>query len=306
MPDRTPPNRILLTGATGAIGGRLLPELLERGSSIRALVRNPQRANLPDEVEVVRGDVFAGEGLDDALAGVDVAYYLVHAMGRGNSGDFAELDRHGATCFGVAAERAGVRRIVYLGGLDGEGASDSHHLQSRAEVAELLAPHVPEFVHARAAMVVDATSQSFVILRNLVKRLPVMVGPAWVNTRSQPIAARDVVAALVALGELDGVAGEVQLGGADALPYRELIDQTADVMGRRHPPMLPVPFMTPRLSSLWVSTFGGVEYPLVRPLVEGLRAEMIVTEPPPPGVNDAPLSFREAVREALAEERAAA
>lgn len=304
MPTRTQPNRILLTGATGAIGRRLLPELLKRGATVRALVRDPSRAELPDEVEVVRGDVFAGEGLDEALADVDVAYYLIHAMGRGNQGDFAELDRHGANLFGLAAECAGVRRIVYLGGLDGVGAEGSHHLQSRAEVAELLAPHVPEFVHARAAMVVDATSQSFVILRNLVKRLPVMVGPAWVNTRSQPIAARDVVAALAALGELDGVSGEVQLGGADALPYRDLIDQTADVMGRRHPPMLPVPFMTPRLSSLWVSTFGGVEYPLVRPLVEGLRAEMVVTTPPPPGVNDAPLSFRDAVREALEEEHA--
>lgn len=302
VPTRTTPQRILLTGATGAIGGRLLPELLAGGAPVRALVRSPQKADLPDEVEVVKGDVFAGEGLEEALRDVDVAYYLVHAMGRGNTGDFAQLDRDGATAFGRAAEQAGVRRIVYLGGLDGTGAADSHHLQSRAEVAELLEPHVPEFVHARAAMVVDATSQSFVILRNLVKRLPVMVGPAWVNTKSQPIAARDVVSALVALGELDGIAGEVQLGGADALPYRELIHQTADEMGRRNPPMLPVPFMTPRLSSLWVSAFGGVEYPLVRPLVEGLRAEMIVTEPPPPGVNDAPMSFREAVREALAEE----
>ena len=299
MPTASSPNRILLTGATGAIGGRLLPALLGGDAPVRALVRDPARADLPPEVDTVRGDIFAGEGLEEALAGVDVAYYLVHAMGRGNRGDFEELDRQGANLFGIAAERAGVRRIVYLGGLDGAGAEDSHHLQSRAEVAHLLEQHVPEFVHARAAMVVDATSQSFVILRNLVRRLPVMIGPRWVQTRSQPIAARDVVSALKALGELDGLPGEVQLGGAQAHEYRELIDLTAEAMGRRAPPMVPVPFMTPRLSSLWVSLFGGVEYPLVRPLVEGLRAEMVVTELPPPGVNDHPLDFKDAVREAL-------
>jgi uncharacterized protein YbjT (DUF2867 family) len=299
----TPPERILLTGATGAIGSRLLPALLERPSPVRALVRNPEKANLSDEVEVARGDLFSGEGLDQALDGVDVAYYLVHAMGRGNTGDFETLDRRGAQSFGEAAQRAGVRRIVYLGGLDGAGAAESHHLQSRAEVAHVLADFVPEFVHARAAMVVDSGSQSFVILRNLVSRLPVMVCPRWVNTRSQPIAAKDVVHALRALGELDGVAGEVQLGGADAHSYRELMQITADELGRRPPAMLPVPFMTPRLSSLWVSIFGGVEYPLVRPLVEGLRAEMVITEPPPPGVNDDPLTFAGAVRAALAADR---
>lgn len=299
MPTTNVPTRILLTGATGAIGGRLLPELLRGDAAVRALVRDPARADLPPEVDTVRGDMFAGEGIDEALEGVDVAYYLVHAMGRGNTGDFERLDRQGASLFGLAAERAGVRRIVYLGGLDGAGAAESHHLQSRAEVAHVLERHVPEFVHARAAMVVDETSQSFVILRNLVKRLPVMIGPRWVETRSQPIAARDVVRALRALGELDGLPAEVQLGGAQAHKYRELIDITAEAMGRRPPPMVPVPFMTPRLSSLWVSLFGGVEYPLVRPLVEGLRAEMVVTEPPPPGVNDDPMDFKEAVLEAL-------
>ncbi|MDO9354983.1 MAG: NAD(P)H-binding protein [Solirubrobacteraceae bacterium] len=298
----TTPTRILVTGATGAIGGLLVPLLLESGAPVRALARDPERArgSLDPAVEIVKGDVFKGEGLDDALAGVDVAYYLVHAMGRGNTGDFEQLDRDGATAFGKAAKRAGVRRIVYLGGLDGEGAAKSHHLQSRAEVAKLLEGSVPEFVHARAAMVVDADSQSFVILRNLVKRLPVMVCPQWVNTRSQPIAARDVISALRALGELDGVTGDVQLGGAESHTYRELMLITAEAVGRKSPRMVPVPFMTPRLSSLWVSLVGGVEYPLVRPLVEGLRAEMIVTEPPPPGVNDNPLTFRQAVDEALA------
>jgi uncharacterized protein YbjT (DUF2867 family) len=297
----TTPERILLTGATGAIGGRLLPAL-RRGPSaptVRALVRDPARAGLPSDVEVAKGDVFAGTGLDAALEGVEVAYYLIHAMGRGNKGDFAELDRRGARAFGEAAERAGVRRVIYLGGLGGRKAEESHHLQSRAEVAKILAAHAPEPVHARAAMVIASDSQSFVILRHLVSRLPVMVCPEWVGTRSQPISARDVTAALRALSEVDGVPDEVQLGGAEVLTYREMMLRTADALGRRRPPMVPVPFMTPRLSSLWVSLFGGVEYPLVRPLVEGLRAEMIVATPPPPGVNDAPLGFDDAVAEAL-------
>ena len=297
----TTPERILLTGATGAIGGRLLPALRRGPSSpaVRALVRDPARAGLPNDVEVAKGDVFAGAGLDAALDGVDVAYYLIHAMGRGNKGDFAELDRRGARAFGEAAERAGVRRVIYLGGLGGRKAEESHHLQSRAEVAKILAAHVPEPVHARAAMVIASDSQSFVILRHLVSRLPVMVCPEWVGTRSQPISARDVTAALRALSEVDGVPDEVQLGGAEVLTYREMMLRTADALGRRRPPMVPVPFMTPRLSSLWVSLFDGVEYPLVRPLVEGLRAEMIVATPPPPGVNDAPLGFDDAVAEAL-------
>lgn len=302
MVRSTEPGRILLTGATGAIGGRLLPRLLDGGPggpAVRALVRDPARARLPAEVEVATGDVFAGRGLDAALEGVDVAYYLVHAMGRGNRGDFADLDRRGAWAFGEAAERAGVRRIVYLGGLGGAKAEESHHLQSRVEVAKILARHVPEPVHARAAMVIAPESQSFVILRHLVDRLPVMVCPEWVGTRSQPIAARDVIAALHALSSVDDVPDEVELGGADVLTYREMMLRTADALQRRRPPMIPVPFMTPRLSSLWVSLVGGVEYPLVRPLVEGLRAEMVVRTPPPPGVNDAPLGFDAAVTEAV-------
>lgn len=299
MRTAAPPTKILLTGATGAIGGRLLPELLATGVPVRALVRRPDDADLPSGVEVVGGDVFAGKGLDEAFAGVDVAYYLVHAMGRGNEGDFERLDRLGARAFGAAAERAGVRRIVYLGGLGGAQAERSHHLRSRGEVAQILADHVAEPIHARAAMVIGADSQSFVILRNLVRRLPVMVGPAWVATRSQPIAARDATAALAALSGIADPPTEVQLGGADVLSYREMMDRVAIGLGRRPRPVLPVPLMTPRLSSLWVSLVGGVEYSLVRPLVEGLRAEMVVTEPPPPGVNDAPLGFDAAVREAL-------
>ena len=161
--------KILLTGATGYVGGRLLPHLLDAGNDVRALVRDPARADLPDGVEVVRGDVLRPETLPAALAGVDVAYYLVHSMGSGD-GDFAEKDRRAADAFGRAAAEAGVGRIVYLGGLEG---SESAHLRSREEVAEVLAHHVAGTVHVRAAMVIGGRSSSFLMLRHLVDRLPV-------------------------------------------------------------------------------------------------------------------------------------
>ncbi|MDQ3741547.1 MAG: DUF2867 domain-containing protein, partial [Actinomycetota bacterium] len=233
-----------------------------------------------------------GEGLDEALEGVDVAYYLVHAMGQ--KGDFAERDRRGARNFGEAAKRAGVERVIYLGGLEG---AVSEHLRSREEVATILAEHVPT-VHARAAMVIGSGSASFVMLRKLTERLPAMITPRWLDTPTQPIAARDVVGALVALADADHV-DEVQLGGADVLSYREMIQRTARALGRRRRLIAPVPVLTPKLSSYWVTLITPVDHALVVPLVEGLSAEMIVTTPPPPGINDAPLGFDDAVREAL-------
>ncbi|MBI5106190.1 MAG: hypothetical protein HZB46_14615, partial [Solirubrobacterales bacterium] len=238
-------------------------------------------------------------GLDAALEGVDVAYYLVHSMGRGNGEDFAERDRRAATGFGRAAARAGVARVVYLGGLEG-GDSVSEHLRSRHEVAELLRAAVPELVYVRAAMVVGAGSASFQILRGLVERLPVMITPKWLDTRSQPVAIGDVVRALAALAELEPAPAEVQLGGADVLTYREMLERCAHALGRRPPATVPVPFFTPRLSSYWVALVTPVELGLVKPLVAGLSAETVVRDAPPPGVNDAPLGFDDAVREALA------
>lgn len=280
---------ILVTGATGYVGGRLIEQLGDR--NVRALARDPARASLP--VEVVRGDVVSGAGLDRALDGVDVAYYLVHAMGA--RGDFAERDRRGARTFGEAARRAGVRRVVYLGGLEGAA---SEHLRSREEVAAILAEHVPT-VHARAAMVIGAGSASFVMLRKLTERLPAMVTPRWLDTRSQPIAVRDVVGALAALAAHDDPPAEVQLGGADVLTYREMVERVARLRGLRPRVVVPVPVLTPRLSSYWVRLVTGVDLALVVPLVEGLAAEMTVKTPPPPGVNDAPLGFDDAVRAAL-------
>lgn len=308
MPDPEDPTRrtILVTGATGYVGGMLVPALLAAGHRVRCLARTPERArrSLPDGVEVVGGDVISGKGLDDALRGVDVAYYLVHAMGNGNGDDFAEADRKGARAFGDAAARAEVPRVVYLGGLEGGDAVDaSEHLRSRNEVAQLLGERVPSLVYARAAMILGAGSASFEIVRHLVTRLPLMLTPKWVDTRSQPIAIADVVSALAALADRPSAPDEVQLGGADVLTYREMMGRFATVAGKRGPVIVRVPVLTPRLSSHWVALFTPVTAGLVRPLVDGLSAETVVRVPPPPGLNDHPLGFDDAVRAALEEAR---
>jgi uncharacterized protein YbjT (DUF2867 family) len=287
----------LVTGATGYVGGQLIPVLLERGHRVRALARDPATADLPEGAEVAAGDVISGDGLPEALDGVDVAYYLVHSM-EGKGGDFAARDRRGADTFGRAAANAGVGRVVYLGGL---GGGDSEHLQSREEVARVLADRVgrDRFVHVRAAMVIGAGSASFVMLRSLVDRLPAMVTPRWIDTRTQPVAIADVVAALAALADRDDAPAEVELGGADVLTYRDMMRRYAQVAGRRPRPTVSVPVLTPRLSSYWVGLVTPVDVGLARPLVEGLSAEMIVKTPPPPGINDDPTTFEEAVRAAL-------
>ncbi len=299
------PQHLLLTGATGEIGGRLLPVLLERGDTVRCLARDPAKLAAPGPgAEVVAGDVLTGRGLDAALDGADAAFYLVHSMGRGGGdGSFAERDRRAARVFANAAARAGVRRVVYLGGLGPGMASPSEHLRSRQEVADLLGERVGELVHARAAMVIGAGSASFTMLDALVRRLPAMVCPRWVDTRSQPIALDDVVAALAAAARPEVPAGEIQLGGADVLTYRDMMRRYAAVIGRRPPVIVPVPVLTPRLSSYWVTLVTPVERGLVEPLVDGLSVEMVVDTPPPPGVNDAPMGFEDAARAALARGR---
>ena len=289
--------QVLITGATGYVGGHLAPELLRRDMHVRCLARDPSRARLPDEAVVVQGDVLDEPTLAPALEGVDVAYYLVHSMGGGDGG-FAQRDRAGAEAFARAASAAGVRRVVYLGGLEG---GDSEHLRSREEVADILAAAAPDTVHVRAAMVIGAGSASFLILRHLVERLPAMVCPRWIDTRTQPVAIRDVIATLASLATTPAPS-EVQLGGADVLSYREMMHRYAAAAGRRAPLVVRVPVLTPRLSSYWLGLVTPVDTGVARPLVQGLSAEMIVRTRPPAGINDAPLGFDDAVREALAED----
>ncbi len=298
------PTTVLLTGATGYVGGSLLPELLDRGHRVRCLARDARRAEdrLPAGAEIVAGDVLKPETLPAAVEGVDVAYYLVHSMEGGSGDSFAARDREGALAFGAAARRAGVRRVVYLGGLEGGPGEKSEHLASREEVARILASHCDDLVHVRAAMVIGSGSASFVMLRSLVEKLPAMICPRWVDTRTQPVAIRDVVGTLAGLADPGrDVPAEIQLGGADVLTYREMMVGYARAAGRRPPVIVKVPVLSPRLSSYWVGFVTPVDAALARPLVLGLTAEMIVRDPPPEGINDQPLGFAAAVRAALGE-----
>ncbi|MBL1096403.1 SDR family oxidoreductase [Streptomyces coffeae] len=287
--------RCLVTGATGYIGGRLVPELLAAGHEVRCVARSP--AKLRDHpwaprVETVRGDVTDATSLDAAMGGVDVAYYLVHALGTGPG--FEETDRHAARIFGERARAAGVRRIVYLGGLTPAGVSAralSPHLRSRAEVGRvLLDSGVPTAV-LRAGVIIGSGSASFEMLRYLSERLPLMVTPSWVRTRTQPIAVRDVLRLLVGCAELpDEVHRTFDIGGPDVLSYRDMMLRYAAVAGLPRRIVLPVPVLTPRLSSLWVGLVTPVPGAIARPLVESLRHEVVCAErdiaryvPDPPG-----------------------
>jgi uncharacterized protein YbjT (DUF2867 family) len=288
--------QILLTGASGYVGSHLLSELQSRGQRVRALVRNPDTADLPPDVELRKGDAVKGEGLQDALEGVKTAYYLIHSMS--GNGDFVARDRAAAVNFGEAASAAGVERVVYLGGLGPTGPDASVHLRSRHEVAELLRQRAPT-VYVRAAMVIGPGSASFEMLRHLVGRLPLMITPRWIDTRSQPVAIADVARTLADAGELPDPPAEVQLGGPEVLTYREMMRRTAAVLERRPPLILKVHVLSPRLSSYWVSLVTPVDSGLVRPLIDGLKSEMVVEQPPAAGLNDSPLGFDQAVRAAL-------
>ncbi|GAA2497609.1 SDR family oxidoreductase [Streptomyces gobitricini] len=285
----------LVTGATGYIGGRLVPELLDAGHRVRCLARSPGKLRdhpWADRVEVVQGDVTDEESLRAAMRDVDVAYYLVHALGSGRG--FEETDRMAARAFARSARDSGVRRIVYLGGLTPAGVPASElspHLRSRAEVgAILLDSGVPTTV-LRAAVVLGSGSASFEMLRYLTERLPVMITPSWVRTRIQPIAVRDVLRYLVGSAGMPPEVNRVfDIGGPDVLTYRGLMRRYAVVAGLRRRLILPVPVLTPNLSSLWVGLVTPVPPALARPLAESLRYEVVCREhdiadhvPDPPG-----------------------
>jgi uncharacterized protein YbjT (DUF2867 family) len=290
---------ILLTGASGYVGGYLLAELLSRGHSVRALARSPRPGAFPPEVDARQGDAVAGTGLVEALEGCATAYYLIHSMGRGSgpTAAFAQRDRSAAHNFGAAAQAAGVTRVVYLGGLGPTGPDASAHLRSRHEVAQILRGYVDELVYVRAAMIIGSGSASYEMMSSLVKRLPVMIAPRWVDTRSQPVALADVVRTLADVAIHPDAPEEIQLGGADVMTYREMMVRFARMQGRQ-PRIVRVPVLTPTLSSYWVALVTPVELGLVKPLVDGLKSEMIVESAPPAGINDDPLNFEDAVRAA--------
>lgn len=269
--------RIAVTGASGYIGGRLVPRLLDEGHDVVCLARRPDKLNdraWRSAVEVRRADVMDRPSLDDALAGCEIAYYLVHSMG--SSADFQTADRVAAGNFADAAEGAGVQRIIYLGGLGEESDELSTHLTSRHEVGHVLAEGTTPVTEMRAAVIIGSGSVSFEMLRYLTEVLPAMITPSWVRTRCQPIAIRDVLTYLVA-GLHDAPGSHVyELGGPDILTYRDMMRIYAEVAGLPRRVIVPVPVLTPKLSSYWVGLVTPLPAGVARPLVDSLRNEVIV------------------------------
>jgi uncharacterized protein YbjT (DUF2867 family) len=296
--------RALVTGATGFVGGRLAAALADAGWNVRCLVRDGGRAQELEErgMELHEGDVLKPDTLHGAGRDVDVAYYLVHSMGRGSSGDFVERDREAAREFAEMTREEGVDQVVYLGGLGGE--SGSKHLQSRHATALQLRKSGPPLTYFRAAMVVGAKSESYRTLRYLVQRLPAMIAPAWLKNETQPIAIDDVLEYLVTAPSVpDSRGGEIQIGGPDVLSYGEMLDRMAAVLGVRRRPKLPVPLLTPWLSSLWIGLVTPVDAGVARPLIEGLASPTVVDDPGPASRFEVrPIHFDEALRRTVAED----
>jgi uncharacterized protein YbjT (DUF2867 family) len=279
----SPHDKALLLGATGFVGSRLIPELVKRNVSLRFLVRNPSKvsAHFPhlEAGEVVRGDLVTGEGVSEALRGIHSAYYLVHSMGGKNifrNMEFAEKDKQAARNFISAANDAGLKRVIYLGGLGEARDNLSEHLKSRAEVAGVLSSGTPAATILRAAIIIGAGGASFEMLRYLVERLPVMVCPKWIDTRIQPIALRDVLDYLLGCLFNPATAGETfDIGGPEVLTYREMMQKYAETRGIAQRIIIPVPFLTPLLSSYWVDLVTPVPSGVAHPLIEGLKNEVV-------------------------------
>lgn len=290
--------RVLVTGATGFVGSELIPALIAADHDVVALVRDRERYP-GNEVELHEGDLLEAETLAGVFDDVDVAYYLVHSMRSGE--DFAERDRRAAANFVAAADAAGVDRVVYLGGLGEEGENLSEHLQSRRHVEYVLQSGSFELTTLRAAIIVGAGSASFDMIRQLVGRLPVMITPKWVNTPCQPIAVSDVVGFLTGVLTRPETAGETyEIGGPEVLTYREMLQRTAEAMGKRLY-VVPVPVLTPRLSAYWVNLVADVPQSVARPLIEGLRNPVVVEDDRLSEMIDVALTpFDSAVRRALA------
>jgi uncharacterized protein YbjT (DUF2867 family) len=298
----------VVVGAGGYIGGRLVDALVASGGSARLAGRRPDALEQRwPGMRAVELDVLRPDTIEPAIRGAHVVYYLVHSMAEGEAG-FEERDRVAARGFATAAKHAGVRRVIYLGGLGAQSDQLSAHLASRHETGRVLAEHGPQVVELRAGMVIGAGSASFRMVMDLVKRLPVMVTPRWVETRSQPIAVDDVVSYLrlapeVAITDQHTI---VEIGGADVLSYREMMRRAGALRGR-HPAIVTVPVLTPRLSSLWCGLVTSVPTSIARPLIDGLRNETVVRDDLAarmfPGVH--PIGFDDAVAKAIEEGSAA-
>ena len=270
--------KIAVTGATGYVGGRLVPVLVDAGHDVVCLARSPDKlSDRPwrDAVEVRECDVLKRDEVDAALDGCDVAYYLIHSMGE--QGDFADADRRAAENFAGAAEAHGLSRIVYLGGIAHDDDL-SDHLASRQEVGQTLARGTTPVTELRAGIVIGSGSVSFEMLRYLTEVLPVMITPRWVETLTQPIAIRDVLAYLTAVLEDDPGDHVYEIGGPDVVSYRDMMQAYAAIAGLRRRIVISVPLLTPRLSSLWIGLVTPLPVGVARPLVDSLRNEVTVTD----------------------------
>jgi uncharacterized protein YbjT (DUF2867 family) len=295
--------RILLTGATGYVGGRLLPLLEGSGHSVRCLARRPEylQQRVGSGTEVVKGDCLEPESLGSAMLGIETAYYMVHSMG--SSGDFEDLDRRAARHFGEAAGQAGVRRIIYLGGLGQTATGLSPHLRSRQETGQALQAGGVPVVELRASIVLGSGSLSFELIRALVERLPAMVCPRWVHIEAQPIAIEDVTAYLLLALELPVQESRVfEIGGADRVSYADIMREYARQRGLKRL-MIPVPVLTPGLSALWLGLTTPVYARVGRKLIEGVRNPTVVTDDAALRCFDIrPMSLREAIERAIRNE----
>ncbi|MGE5238506.1 MAG: NAD(P)H-binding protein [Chloroflexota bacterium] len=296
--------RVLLTGATGYIGRRLMNRLTkDEGVRLRLLVRSAKKlhALTAPSPEVIEGDTLDRGSLAKAASGIDVAYYLVHSMGAGSS--FEKLDRISAENFREACVAEGVRRIIYLGGL-GVKETASRHLMSRIETGEILSasPSRIQTIWLRAGIIIGSGGASFEIIRHLVEKLPVMITPKWVNTMTQPIAVDDVIEYLLQSKDLSAEGDLVIDVGAEKMTFRDMMERTSRIMGLKRL-MIPVPVLTPTLSSYWLILFTPVPFSVASVLIEGLKSETVVT-------NDnarrffpliTPIPFDDAVKRALQE-----
>ena len=293
---------VLVTGATGFIGRRLVPALIDAGHDVRAMTRRPESYDGPGEA--VGADVSDRASLERALAGVDVAVYLVHSL---DDPDFERKDAQAARNFSAAAAAAGVRQIVYMGGLGDDDDDLSAHLRSRREVEHLLGDDDVPVTVLRAAIVVGHGGISWEITRQLVKNLPAMVVPKWVHTRTQPIALDDVVRYIAGVIDNEQAIGRVfEIGGTEQLTYLEMMRVAAESMNGRTIPIVTVPVLTPRLSSYWLALVTDVDATTGRNLIDSMSHEVVVTDT---SIRDVvpgePLSYRESVGRALAEREAA-
>jgi len=299
---------VFVAGATGYVGGRLVPLLLARGYTVHAAARSPRKLQARPwgahpNLRILPADVTDKASLVAAMQGCQAAFYLVHSMGAG--GDFAQADRLAATNMAQAAHEAGVGRILYLSGLGDDAPGLSEHLRSRSEVGRILGQGPVPATVLRAAVILGSGSASFEIIRNLVERLPVMITPRWVRTRCQPIAISNVLGYLVGCLENPATTGlTLDIGGPDVISYGELFRSYARAAGIRAPLIIPVPLLTPGLSALWVNLVTPVPAHLVRPLIEGLKNEVVCHDRRILDLVPQPLlSCEEAIATALSETR---